>query len=262
MANGDNGHGDDHRGDELAGQTALITGASRGIGEAIGWALARRGARVVLTSRTLEATDRIVAAMTAEGLAATPLELDVRDERQMDAVVAQVAETMGGIQILVNNAGTSGPPAPVWETSTEFFNDMLSVHLMGTFFGVRAVVPHMLAQGYGRIVNIVSVAGKEGNPQKGAYSAAKAGVIGLTKSLAKELATSGVLVNAVAPTVIETDLLTQSTPDHLATLTAKIPMGRRGTAAEVAEMVAWAASPRCSFTTGAVFDVSGGRMTY
>ncbi|MDP9028240.1 MAG: SDR family oxidoreductase [Actinomycetota bacterium] len=248
--------------EDLAGQTALITGASRGIGEAIGWALGRRGAHVVLTSRTPADTHALATRMTEKGLTATGLELDVRDEHDVAAVVAQVAGTLGGIQILVNNAGTSGPPAPVWETSTEFFDDMLRVHLMGTFFCVRAVVPHMLTAGYGRIVNVVSVAGKEGNPQKGAYSAAKAGVIGLTKSLAKELATSGILANAVAPTVVETDLLAQSTPEHVAMLTAKIPMGRRGTPLEVAEMVAWAASPRCSFTTGAVFDVSGGRMTY
>lgn len=170
--------------------------------------------------------------------------------------------TLGRVQILVNNAGTSGPPAPVSETTTKFFQDMLDVHLLSTFFCLRAMVPHMIADGYGRIVNVVSVAGKEGNAYKGAYSAAKAAVIGLTKSLAKELALTGVLVNAVAPTVVETALLSQSTPEHLATLTAKIPMGRQGEPAEVAEMIAWAASPRCSFTTGAVFDVSGGRMTY
>lgn len=248
--------------DELTGQTAVITGASRGIGAAVGWALAHRGAHVVLASRTLADTSALARTMNTRGLAAIGVQLDVRNEDDVAAVVARVVDARGRIDILINNAGTSGAPAPIWETSTEFFDEMIRVHLMGTFFCTRAVIPHMLAAGYGRIVNVVSVAGKEGNAQKGAYSAAKAAVIGLTKSVAKETATSGVLVNAVAPTVIETGLLDQSTPEHLARLTAKIPMERRGTAQEVAEMIAWAASPRCSFTTGAVFDVSGGRLTY
>jgi 3-oxoacyl-[acyl-carrier protein] reductase len=250
---------------ELPGQVALVTGATRGIGLATAGALARRGAHVVIASRHPDEADDVAAQLRAGGCAATGLELDVRDEDGVTAAVQHVISTLGRVQILVNNAGTSGPPAPVWETTTEYFQDMLDVHLLGTFFCLQAVVPHMIADGYGRIVNVVRVAGKEGNAYKGAYSAAKAAVIGLTKSLAKELALTGVLVNAVAPTVVETTLLSQFTPAHLATLTAKIPMGRQGEPAEVAEvveMIAWAASPRCSFTTGAVFDVSGGRMTY
>lgn len=248
--------------DDLSGQVALVTGGSRGIGLAIAQELCTRGALVVIGSRDGAHAEAAAAGLRARGADCVSIQLDVRDEANVTAAIDGIAEHNGRLDILVNNAGTSGRPANLWETPTAFFDDTMRVHLYGTFFCARAAIPHMLRSGYGRIVNMASVAGKEGNPQKAPYSAAKAGVIGLTKSLAKELATSGVLVNAVAPTVVETAMLEQSDPEHIDRLTAKIPMGRRGRPEEVAHMVAFVASPACSFTTGAVFDVSGGRMTY
>jgi NAD(P)-dependent dehydrogenase (short-subunit alcohol dehydrogenase family) len=247
---------------ELDGQVALVTGAARGIGLATASVLASRGARVVLTD--LDADEAVAAAgqLRTGGGDVTVRRLDVQDEDEVQQVVGSVLEELGAIHVLVNNAGTTGLAGPVWETSTRHFEAMFRVHLLGTFFCVRAVVPSMLSVGYGRIVNVASVAAKEGNAGSGAYSAAKAGVVALTKSLGKELATTGVVVNAVTPGVIDTTMIQQASADHIDRLTAKIPMGRRGRPSEVAEMIAWAASPRCSFTTGSVFDVSGGRTTY
>jgi len=251
---------------ELDGQVALVTGGTRGIGLAVAELLARKGAHVVIAARDRRAADDAAASLrrmvSEQPLWCDAVSLDVRVEQQVADRIDEIADRHGSLDILVNNAGISGPPNNLWETSTDFFEDMLRVHLHGTFYGMKAAIPHMLRRGYGRIVNVASVAGKEGNPQTAPYSAAKAAVIGMTKSVAKELATTGILVNAVAPTVIETNLLHQSNEEHIAMLTAKIPMGRPGTPHEVAEMVGFVASPRCSFTTGAVFDVSGGRMTY
>jgi 3-oxoacyl-[acyl-carrier protein] reductase len=251
---------------ELRGQVALVTGGSRGIGLAVASLLALRGAHVVIAARDGEAAQAAATGIREEpqgrGIACDGTALDVRFENDVVEQIDAIVDRFGSLDILINNAGTSGPPNNLWETPTVFFEDVMRVHLHGTFHCMKAAIPHMLRAGYGRIVNMASVAGKEGNPQKAPYSAAKAAVIGMTKSVAKELAVSGILVNAVAPTIIETDLLSQSDPAHIAMLTAKIPMGRRGTPAEVAEMVCFAASPRCSFTTGAVFDVSGGRLTY
>jgi NAD(P)-dependent dehydrogenase (short-subunit alcohol dehydrogenase family) len=247
---------------EFEHQTALVTGGARGIGLATVEVLAARGARVVLTDLDAEEAEGAARRLRAGGADVTALRMDVQDEEEVGRVIASVAEEFGGLHILVNNGGITGSAYRVWETPTEHFEKMLRVHLEGTFFCVRAAVPIMLGADYGRIVNVASVAAKEGNAGSGAYSAAKAGVVALTKTLGKELATTGITVNAVTPGVIDTTMIRQATPEHIERLVAKIPMGRRGRPAEVAEMIAWAASPRCSFTTGSVFDVSGGRTTY
>lgn len=187
---------------------------------------------------------------------------DVVDHENMPAAIDSVIAEYGRIDILVNNAGISGPARPIWKTPVEFWHRIFDVHAHGTFYMMREVSPHMIRRGYGRIVNIASVAGKEGNINSSAYSSAKAAVLAMTKSAGKELATAGVLVNAVAPGLIETSLGEQVTPSHRELLRSKIPMGRGGQPEEVAEMVRFLASDRCTFSTGAVFDVSGGRASY
>jgi NAD(P)-dependent dehydrogenase (short-subunit alcohol dehydrogenase family) len=169
---------------------------------------------------------------------------------------------LGRVDILVNNAGITGPNLKTWEYTPEDWRKVMEVDLTGPFLCMRAVVPGMVKQGYGRIVNIASVAGKEGNPNAPAYSAAKAGLMGLTKSIGKELAQSGVLVNCVTPAAVETDMFKQMTEEHIKYMLSKIPMGRFGKIEEIAALVLWLSSEECSFSTGAVFDISGGRATY
>lgn len=186
------------------------------------------------------------------------IRVDVTDARAVTAAV----ESVGRVDILVNSAGIVGPNKPTWEVLDREWESTFAVNVFGTFAMCRAVVPQMMERGWGRIVNIASIAGKEGNPRLAAYSASKAAVIGFTKSLGKELARSGVLVNAIAPAVIETPMNAKTSQDVLDRLTSLIPMGRLGTAEEVADLVAWLASDTCSFSTGAVYDISGGRATY
>lgn len=188
--------------------------------------------------------------------------VDVTDRDAVKAAVKRVHEEHGQIDVLVNNAGTTDKSSPMWETPVELFERMWRIHFLGTVHPSQAVLPYMMAAGYGRIVNVASVAGKEGNAGSSAYSSAKAAAIGLTKSMGKELATSGVLVNAVTPGIIETPIIADATPEHVARLQAKIPMNRAGKPEEVAELIGWLASDKCSFSTGAVFDISGGRTTY
>jgi len=234
-----------------------VTGGARGIGFAIAETLVRRGASIHLWDRDEEALALALETLQALG-AAQATSVDVTSE----VSVAGAAAAAGVVDILVNNAGITGPNLPVLEYPLADWERVLAVDLTGPFLCSRALAPGMVRRGYGRIVNIASIAGKEGNPNASAYSAAKAGLIGFTKSLGKELAGSGVLVNCVTPAVAKTDLFKQMTQTHIDYMLSKIPMGRFVAVDEIAKLVAWLCSEDCSFSTGAVFDISGGRATY
>ncbi len=238
---------------------ALITGSARGIGHAIAKRLLDDGMTVIVADIDASAAE---SAANALGDGAHALHLDVTSHQNWDSGVASVAREHGPISVLVNCAGIAGRSAPCWELSPEEWDQVIGIDLTGVFFGCRAVLPAMMDVGYGRIVNIASIAGKEGNPNASPYSAAKSGVLGLTKSIAKEVATKGVLVNAVTPAVIATEILQQVTPEHIEYMTSRIPMGRVGQPEEVAALVSFLCSREVSFSTGAVFDISGGRATY
>jgi 3-oxoacyl-[acyl-carrier protein] reductase len=240
-------------------KTALVTGAARGIGLAIASRLAADGARVVVLDIDAKAAD---AAAKKVGGGAIALAADVTKASEVDAAIARVVEAWGRLDILVNNAGITGRSFPIWELTDEDWSRVIDADLTSVFFCCRAAIKVMLVQGSGRIINIASIAGKEGNPTLVPYSAAKAGVIGLTKALAKEVCTRGILVHAIAPAVIGTELLQQMEKSTVDLLVSKIPMGRVGRPDEVAALAAWLASDDCSFTTGAVHDLSGGRATY
>ena len=246
---------------DLEGRTAVVTGAGRGIGLAIAQRLVDSNARVMVWDVDSAVLDEAVSALGGgDRVGATTV--DVTAPASVDQARDLTIERFGKIDVLVNNAGISGPNVTTWEYPVEDWNQVLAVDLTGVFLCCRSVVPHMIAQDYGRIVNIASIAGKEGNPNAPAYSAAKAGTIGLTKSLGKELADTNVKVNCVTPAVIKTDIFDQMTQAHIDYMLSKIPMGRFGRVEEVGALVAWLASEDCTFSTGAVFDVSGGRATY
>ncbi len=242
----------------LADQTAIVTGAARGIGLGIAQRLASAGCKVVVWD-----LDPAPVTLPSAGFAPALIQsVDVTSLASVEKASAAAIAATGRIDILVNNAGVNGPTVPTWEYPPEAWAKVLAVDLTGVFNTCRTLAPHMRANGHGRIVNIASIAGKEGNPLACAYSAAKAGVIGFTKSLASELAGSGVTVNAIAPAITETDLFKEMTPEYIEGRKQRIPMGRFCTVDEIANMVAWVAGPECSFTTGFTFDISGGRATY
>lgn len=244
---------------ELTGQTALVTGAGTGIGEAIARELAQAGARVAIADIDYDAASAVAGKI---GGGAFAVKLDVTDPAQVSKAVAAVKDTAGSLEILVNNAGIAGKAAPIWEQTDEDWHRVMAINIHGPFYLCRAVLPLMRAQGYGRIVNIASIAGKEGNPNMVAYSASKAAIIGLTKSIAKEVASEGICINAVSPAVIRTKILDQLTPAQVDYMVQKIPMKRTGQPEEVAAVVHFLASRECSFVTGQCYDVSGGRATY
>jgi 3-oxoacyl-[acyl-carrier protein] reductase len=246
---------------DLKNRTAIVTGAARGIGLATAQKLLASGAAVALWDVDAAALDKAVALLKHPGAASTAV-VDVTSETSIAAAVDALVRDAGKVDILVNNAGITGGNAPLWQLEPAVWRDVIEVNLVAPYLVCRAVVPHMIAAGYGRIVNIASIAGKEGNPNASHYSASKAGLIGLTKSLAKELATTGVLVNCVTPAAAKTDLFAQMTQAQIDYMLSKIPMNRFVAVEEIAAMVAWLASEECSFSTGAVFDISGGRAVY
>ncbi len=246
---------------DLQGRRAVITGGAQGIGRAVAERCLESGASVALwdldgdllaeTARDLGSLGRV------HGVLA-----DITVPEAVEAALADTVSELGEIDILVNNAGIAGPAVKVWDYPIEAWRQVIDLDLTAVFLCCRAVVPGMRARGYGRIVNIASIAGKEGNPNASAYSAAKAGVIALTKSLGKELADQDIAVNCVTPAAAKTRIFEQITQEHIDYMLSKIPRGRFVTVEEVAALVAWLASADCSFTTGGVFDISGGRATY
>jgi 3-oxoacyl-[acyl-carrier protein] reductase len=243
----------------LSGQTAIVTGAAGGIGETIARRLANAGATVVIADLNREAGEAIAATLPHNSFA---LSLDVTSSESCNQLVADVVARTGRIDILVNNAGVAGKAAPVTEQSDDDWAFCVAVNLNGPFYLCRAALPHMKTAKYGRIVNIASIAGKEGNPNMSAYSATKAGVIGFTKSLGKEVALDGICVNAVTPAVVRTKILEQLTPQQVEYMTSKIPMRRTGEPEEIAAVVHFLSSPDCSFVTAQTYDASGGRAVY
>jgi len=229
---------------DFAGRVAVVTGGAQGIGAAIAKRLKASGAKVAIWD--LDGSPRV----------------DVADQASIDAAVKRTIAELGKIDVLVNNAGIAGPSMPVVDYPIEQWKRVIDIDLNGPFLCCRAVVPHMVKAGYGRIVNIASIAGKEGNPNAAAYAAAKGGLIAFTKALGKELAQSGVLVNCVTPAAAQTAILEQVTAEFAKYMLSKIPMGRFVRVEEIAALVSWLASDECSFSTGAVFDISGGRATY
>jgi len=242
----------------FADRTAIVTGGARGIGLACAAKITAGGGRVALWDRDPERTKQSAAALKG----AVAVAVDVTSEADVAKALGETEKLLAPPDILVASAGITGPNTTVAKYPVDAWRQVIDINLTGVFLCNRAVAEGMSQRGWGRIVNIASVAGKEGNPNASAYSASKAGVIGLTKSIGKELATTGVLVNCVAPAVVKTELFSQMTEQHINYMLSKIPMNRFGEVEEVAEMVAWLASSHCTFATGAVFDLSGGRATY
>ena len=246
---------------DLKGRVAIITGGARGIGYAVAERMLQSGASVVLWDVMSDRLKTSQAALSTLGRVETAT-VDITDEPQALAAAAAAVKALGKIDILVNSAGITGPNQKTWEYSSKDFRQVQDVNLTGTFHCCKAVIPPMMQADYGRIINIASIAGKDGNPNAPAYSASKAAVIGLTKSLGKELAQTGIRVNALTPAAAKTEMFSQMTEAHINFMLSKIPMNRFVTVEELAAMIVWMASEECSFTTGAVFDISGGRAVY
>jgi 3-oxoacyl-[acyl-carrier protein] reductase len=240
---------------DLSGEVAVVSGGAQGLGHAIALSLRQAGAQVAIW-------DVGAAAPEADGATFHAVTVDVTSEAAVQDATRRTLDRFGSVSILVNNAGIAGPHRPAWELAAADWRQVIEVNLTGAFLCCQALIPHMRTQGYGRIVNIASVAGKEGNPFIAAYAASKAGLIALTKSLGKELADTEIRVNCITPGAIRTAIFDAWPEDYVQSLLAKIPLGRFGRPEELATMTAWLASREASFSTGAVFDLSGGRATY
>jgi 3-oxoacyl-[acyl-carrier protein] reductase len=244
---------------DFTGRHAVVTGGAAGLGYGIAQRLLASGGSVTIWDRDGDAAAKAARSLGAQAFA---LAVDVSQQPSVAQAVAGTLAQAGRIDALVNSAGITGPNTRVWDYPVDAWRAVMDVNLTGTFICCREVVPAMRAKGYGRIVNIASVAGKDGNPNASAYSASKAGVMALTKSLGKELADTAIRVNCVTPAAVKTAIFDQMTPEHIAFMLSKIPLGRFGMIEEIAAMVAWLCTEECSFSTGAVFDLSGGRSTY
>ena len=246
---------------DLKGRVAVITGGAQGIVYGVAERMLNSGASVALWDIHGERLSRAQRELAELGTVSTEV-VDIADQASVDAATQSTLAKLGRLDILVNSAGITGGNGATWELAPEVWRQVIEVNLIGCYLTCRSVVPHMIKAGYGRIVNIASVAGKEGNPNASHYSASKAGLIGLTKSLGKELAKSGVLVNAVTPAAAKTPIFDSMKQEHIDFMLSKIPMGRFLQVSEAASLIAWLASEDCAFSTGAVFDLSGGRATY
>ena len=246
---------------DLNHRVAVVTGGAQGIGFAVSERLLKSGASVVMWDMDAAKLQEAQTALSQFGKVSGHV-VELTHDAEVAAATAKTIQANGHIDILVNNAGITGGNAPTWDLDPDVWRRVIEVNLIAPYLTCRAVTPNMVSRGWGRIINVASVAGKEGNPNASHYSASKAGVIALTKSLAKEVATKGVLVNAIAPAVAKTAMFAQMTEAHIAYMLGKIPMGRFVEVEEIAAMIAWLASEDCSFTTGSVFDITGGRSTY
>ena len=246
---------------DLKGRVAIVTGGARGIGRAAARRALQSGALVSLWDVDRDTAAEALAELSALGTVTAEL-VELSDAGSVEAATAATVARHGRIDILVNNAGITGGNGLTWELDPAVWRRVIDVNLTGCFLTCRSVVPHMLTHGYGRIVNVASIAGKEGNPTASHYSASKAGLIGFTKSLAKELAAKGILANCITPAAARTEIFRQMAQEHIDYMLARIPMGRFVEVDEIAALICWLASEECSFSTGAVFDLSGGRATY
>ncbi len=246
---------------DLKGRTAVVTGGARGIGRAITERMLASGAAVAIWDLDAAAMAQTAGELAAQGTVSTHA-VELTDQAAVRAATEATLARHGAIDVLVNNAGITGGNAPTWDLAADAWRRVVEVNLIGPFLACSAVIPGMVARGYGRVINIASVAGKEGNPNASHYSASKAGLIALTKSLGKELAGKGVLVNCVTPAAAKTDIFAQMSPAQIDYMLSKIPMGRFVEVREIAALACWLATEDCSFSTGATFDITGGRATY